>query len=376
MRQRWNYIPYCNGESRYARCATTGPELLSSRLALAIEHGIAFHDALLSLTIHGKPLMGAPWRAFFKFRNWDFCLCAAACELKNGRSLGYALQRLRYFLPEFYLAAIAEAERNGTLAEVLPAFAESMRFSAGFRHRFLMDVSYPLVELLFILPIISSLFIFIIPKFNMIMVELLEGQSSFYFHFLRQFQGMGHLIFQFLIVLIFLFFVLRRFHWEVMSFLEIPLRCLPTFRRQLCATGMMELAVSMQASLRGGRDIVEAVEFSRNTCRQFWLRSRLKRCGQKLDKGMAFDTAWKEVAGNAPINEFFVDYSLDKDALISGFAAMADWNKEQSLRASRFNSLWIMLVLLAINVSIVFCLEYLVFKNLIAIIDNLSNKIW
>ncbi len=376
MQKRYNYIPMAFGEVRYAKTASSGPELLAETLSWAAANGIPFHEALLTLTLHGSPLRCITWMAFFKYRNWDFCLRVAAGDLMAGKSLSEALRRLRYFLPDYYIAGIEEAERNGSLEKTLPAFADSMQTNALVRRSYWRSATYPFVEMLFMFPFIILITVFIAPKFAKIMNSLMEGTSRVPWRFLESMGKAIPAVLGIFLVIVFMYMVLRRFRSGVMEYLEIPLFLLPFFRKQFRAIGMMELAVSMAACLKSGMDVVGAVELSRRACRHFWLRRRLRRCGEKLKSGIPFTTAWQVVAKNDPMSEFFAAGAAEKGTLAEGFAAMTEWNMENSLRTARINSIWLMLGLLSINVMIVFVMEYAVFRSLVRVIEKMSNHIW
>ena len=348
---------------------------MAATLAWAVTHRIAFSDALLSLTIHGVPLSSPSFFRFFHYRNWDYCLQAAVLDLTEGKPLSQALCRLRYFLPDYYLIAVKEAEKNGTLEQTLPAFADCLRFSAGLRRGYWKNISYPLVELYVIAPIIIGMCTFIMPKWNRIMAELL-GHQSVYPNWFVTLAGYGQQIVAIAIIGGILYLLLRRFRWELLSLLEEFLRFVPGWRREFKTVAMMELASAMRACLNSGMDTVAAIHFCRQSCRHLWLQRRLIKCARQLDAGVPFLTAWqKTIAVHDPIPEFLIGSSLAVGNPAAGFSAMIEWNAERAEQAMRYNSTWLMLLLLVFNITLVGGIIFFVFSRLIMIIEHLVNTI-
>lgn len=97
-------------------------------------------------------------------------------ETAKGTPLSTAMRRFPKRFPEFQVRLIEVGERNGTLPEVL----RDVAFMARFNHQLLCLVKevtiVPVMTILFAVLVFSGIFIYIVPEFDKVYQELLEGE--------------------------------------------------------------------------------------------------------------------------------------------------------------------------------------------------------
>ena len=381
---RWMKPSYLTGrynESPEGFLSVPGPALLASTLAWAAKNKVPFPDALRSLMDYGelKPIFFRLWPA----ASWEKALWLAHLDISNGTPLYQALRwRFSNYLPEYYLQAVESAEKDGRLEEVLPHFARHLNFSSDIKTAYASAIFGALLEFFVIGLLFVLVTVFIVPKFEKILHELISGYPMpAWFELLllsvRQIGSAGSWLFLnfFYIIggVIIFFSLMKTRRAYVMMFLEEILVRLPFFRKQLRDIARLELAASLSSYMSAGEDIVSAAKFSRKACRHIWYRKKIDKFIEKISQGGDWLDAWHELDLRDPFCDWLLRNAAARDNVIEGFDSMSDWLLHRVVDSSGRNMLYLFLAGIAINSMIVAFIAFAMFGSLAKIIEYLGK---
>jgi len=369
--------PYTIGRYEEAVTGTlscNGPALLASTLAWAARNGQPFPPAVLTLTERGLPLDNDVLLGLWRRRSWNQRLLELHYDLSNGLPLARALRRrLARFLPEFFLQGVERAEKDGRLAEVLPVFAQRLNVAAELRRQYRMELLAPVLVLWLICGVVSGMQIFIIPKMLKIFNELLEGTFSHHFVILQTLSAWMPTILGEVVLLLILLWFCRPLARLLGRLLGEILVWAPGFRRQLVRKALLEFAAGMAAYLSAGEDLLTAARFSCRSCPQWWLRWKLRRWVRKMEQGVDWQDAWRQMRLPLPLFNLIVANAAARNNLIEGFDTAAEWLYHDFLHTQNRNLLWTALAAVAVNGTLVFLIGWCFFGMLATIVQYLAR---
>jgi len=362
-------------ESPEGTLSTSGPALLARSLAWAVSNDVPFHEVILTLTQNGSAGFNRVLFLLPRSKKWEKCLWTCYSDLVKGVPLYKTLRkRMSYFLPEYYLQAVEKAEKEGHLKEVLPVFAKRLDLACETKKYYKRTIMFPFLEFVVICSILVPMSIFILPRFSFITSDFTLQNTSFDWVagiLLGVIKGWNLL---FVIAFYyFIFYLLGRIFPRarrlVLMLLEEIFIFIPPFRKQLVNLALLELSSSMASYLDIGEDILTAAEFSRKSCNHFWLRRRLGRFINKVQKGENWLEAWKSMNLRQNLSECIIRNAAARENVAVGFDTMSDWFYHKQLSTIKKNGTCFFVSGVLINSAIVFLIMVYVFQLLIKVIS-------
>lgn len=273
---------------------STGPALLVTTLAWAVQNSIPLHQAVLSLTPYGK--VSKRYSLYlFAPKKWKVALDLTYLDLLDGKPLHLTLRdRMCRFLPEYFINAVETAENENRLETVLPHFAKRIDFLACLKTNFKRALILPTTVLIVSAMICTLFSLFIVPKFVRIGEELLAGSNDAwgmsYLSFVSE--TIRHHFFEVILIFAFFVFIYKVAKKPLFWLFDLTMTYVPFFSSILKDLAVLEFSASMGSYLSAGEDILQAAKFSRKACRFHWMRGKLKRFIAEMEKGTPWLDAW------------------------------------------------------------------------------------
>jgi type II secretory pathway component PulF len=376
---------------------TSGPVLLANTLAWAVQNNTPLPDAVLSLTKTGKVKMATDlfslsskgislstqiFPRLLGKANWNSSLHGLYCDLMKGRPLAQSLRRrMKYFLPEYYLQAVARAEQEHTLPQILPAFAKRLNYTSNIKANYAQYLKLPLWEISIITLMAINILIFL----NRFMVELLSETVatrpmliSDYLNIIGYhlkyiiswpFQSMDKFIVFSIFILgcIVLWFCFRM---QILRNLKKLLIIIPGMRRELYELERLEMLACMASYLDAGEDMLKAAKFCLTASHSFRIRYKLKRFIADLEHGTNWLNSWERLKLGSKLDNLLLNTSSTTDQLLDGFETVLQWNSSQVYRQSKYNRRRIVVAMTLFNTLIVAAIVIGIFQCLIYIVNS------
>ncbi|OGV54334.1 MAG: hypothetical protein A2X45_05630 [Lentisphaerae bacterium GWF2_50_93] len=345
-----NNLLYTSGkyaESADGMLSYSKAGILASTIAWAAAHDIPFDEALSTMTdcgtVRGKDDLLPHFSNFFR-KKWSTSLELAIIDIKKGASLHVALKkRLSNYLPAYFLDAVEQAEKEGCLADVMPRFAKRINFMTDIKMKISSALVFPVFEFTIIMLVISGLMIFIVPKFEKIYSELLEGTEtpvilSRYVAVSNWLSSNFFTMFMFFLLFMIIYNPLKPYLKPI--FEEILVR-IPFLNRSVKRNALLELAGSMASYLASGKDIAEAAEISASTIGRPWMRKKLLKFAESVKSGKDWADEWRKMKLGVSINDWIVTNSAARNNPAEGFDTMLVWLSNDVSKSSVKRLRWI-----------------------------------
>ncbi len=347
-------------------------------LAWAAHRKIPFDDAIATL-IPERNTKKALFPNFFAKTNcviwgsgtWRQQISLVIADLKSGHPLSVTLRkRLSSFLSPYCLAAIDKAEKGNCLAEILPHLAANYRFMADTREHFKAALIYPAVQFSVSLVLIFGLYIIIVPKFAVIFNSLLGGiPLPPLFSFISRISSWTSSVFLypiialllmvigapmivigntnirndailfFLIMLQLAFVVLIPFFYlkilvNIMlrlifrpfaNYISFILMKMPFIGGLVKKMALLEIAGAMGTLTAAGYDIAQAARWNAETVSSSWMKKRLAKFANSVEKGEYWADAWEEMKLGSPSQNWIVRNAASRENPKEGFTMLTEW---------------------------------------------------
>ncbi|MFZ2653427.1 MAG: hypothetical protein WAX69_00795, partial [Victivallales bacterium] len=220
--------------------------------------------------------------------------------------------------------------------------------------------------------IAAGLMIFIVPKFQRIMVELYEGNTGYYptmtklvfcvSDFMRAYSSE---ILSLLIIGLCVGFLISTLPIIRRIFEEFLIR-LPVFGWYYKAAAQVELSGSMSAFISSGDDVIKAAKWSIASSRYQFIRARLGRFITSAENGRNWLEAWEDMKLYDPLHNMIIRNAVMRDKLSEGFDTSLRWLRIEIKSSSKGFLQILEIVAILINVvlfgSIIIGLALGVFK--------------
>lgn len=328
--------------------------MLTDTLAWAVTHGISLADAVrtLPLSLSGwrtttrqrwfaRWLADAaqPWRPhppLTRSIRWRWRMDELVALLECGVPLSAALESCagRMF-PGFFIAAVAHAERDGTLDTALPALARQLRMPIVSARQRMAHVAYQAARFIGTLGMFLFLIGSVVPRMIVIMSDLAGTAGGIS-------PTTGHLrlladwtpLFLLGLLPLYLLVVSDRFgEYVALRF--------PFLGRERRRWLLYELAASLAAFLRQGADIVTAAEWSMDATRSPWMQRRVVQFIGAIKAGHSWITAWQDIGLTTPMELWILRQAARREDPAGGFETVAEWGAwDFEVRARRLDQ-WI-----------------------------------
>ncbi len=350
-------------------------------LAWAVRRDIPFHEALSALydiRSTGRRRTGIKTGSFLDrdiaFRERGSLktrLKHAIGDLQDGKALGPTLRKwLSKYLSHYFLAAVENAERNRCLHRILPQLAKSANFRSGLKEHISNCVMYPTIQFSTSMIMILGLYMFMIPKLEIIYEEISRGVplpgllafvntiaaycSQAIFPAIVALLWMvvaapaiiynkidpnSDIYLLLAIVMQLIFFILVPFIYfkATVKFLRFILRPVtnmasnalihvPYLGRQLRKLALLEVAGAMATLTGAGYDIADAARWNADAVSRRWLRRRLAKFANAVESGRYWADAWcEEMKLGSKAHDWIIGNAACRQNPEEGFLTLSEW---------------------------------------------------
>jgi type IV pilus assembly protein PilC len=253
---------------------------------------LIFNEQFLTLSKSGLPLQKSLEMLARQTRSDT--LRAAIEEVQEkvraGKLLSEAFDEVGKF-PKVYASTLSAGERSGSLDKVLLQYVSYQKARRTFRKKFITSLIYPAFLMVFMAVLVSSLMIWVIPRFSEL-YKSLDVPLPFLTRMLIDFSHSLQIAGIVLLVSIFVGVLVLRVAWKSQStrigWDRIKFR-LPIAGKLLLKFSVAEFARTLSTLLQGGIPVVSALETTRASVSSPLL-------------GVAILQAKQEVTGGRPLS--------------------------------------------------------------------------
>lgn len=150
-----------------------------AKTAVGRSEFLLFNKQLASITKAGIPLDRGlrELAADVSSRSMRKLITAIAEELEEGVSIDEAIEKRQKHFPPLYSQILKAGVKTGRLNEMLTSLNRHLEMAQRTRRIVIEAISYPLVVVALTFVVVTSLFIFVIPGFAMVLNDMGDGAS-------------------------------------------------------------------------------------------------------------------------------------------------------------------------------------------------------
>ncbi len=185
-------------------------------------------------------------------------------KVRAGKLLSEAFEEVGKF-PKVYASTLSAGERSGSLDKVLTQYVTYQKARRTFRKKFITSLIYPAFLMVFMTILVSSLMIWVIPRFAELYKNLdvaLPPLTQFLIDFSHSLQIIGIVVLVSLVVGIIVLRAAWQSHSTRLAWDRIKFR-LPLAGKLLLKFAVAEFARTLSTLLQGGIPVVSALETTR-----------------------------------------------------------------------------------------------------------------
>lgn len=294
--------------------------LFARHLAIMLKSGMPFSEALVALReqTDSKKLKEVV----------DYCLEA----VKQGESLGRALQHYQRYFSPLFLHMIEVGEESGSLVSNLEYLALQLKKSYDLKRKVRSAMMYPAIVFIATLGLGAGLAFFIFPKlikfFESLNVTLpLPTRILLWTAYRMQEYGL-HFILATLVVVAIIWY-LRRFRKVKFFFHHLWLR-LPWIGPLVKKVNLAYFARTLSSLLQAGINIVECLEVSSQAMGNLVYAQKLKQAQTRVQSGEAFGDILKEQTQYfPPTASYMIEVGEQTGTLSETLLYLADFYEEE-----------------------------------------------
>lgn len=252
--------------------------LAIKQLALLLQSGVPLFDAVKSLAANsGHEDLSAAFHDI-------------GVKLRAGTSLAMAFKEAFGGLPEYAYQLVSAGEASGKLAGALQQVADQLTYEEGLSQDIKNALIYPSVLIVAGITAVFFVFIVVVPKFS----SMLKGDAQDNIPLLSQLVlNVGNFLnshlWAILAVLVLVVLGIRRALATpaIMSDLRLRLYRLPLVGQWLLEVDIARWSSTLAAMLKGGVDLIKALDFARQGVSAPELSVRLGQCAKDVRSGKA-----------------------------------------------------------------------------------------
>jgi type IV pilus assembly protein PilC len=250
-------------------------------------------------------------------------------KVRGGKLLSEAFEEVGKF-PKVYASTLSAGERSGSLDKVLSQYVTYQKTRRGFRKRFITALIYPAFLMFFMICLVSSLMIWVIPRFAELYKNLdvpLPTLTVVLINFSHSMRIIGTV----LLVAIAVGIVLLRTAWRSAStrltWDRIKFR-LPLAGSLLLKFSVAEFARTLSTLLQGGIPVVSALETTRASMSSPLLAQAIEKAQQEVTGGRSLSAGLRQ-SGFFPVTVLeMVEIGETTGALPTMLDSVADFFEE------------------------------------------------
>jgi len=300
---------------------------------------------------------------------WGYMVHQLSTGLDHGMPLGGVMRRLfRPYFPDYVFSSLVLAEREGRLAEFLPAMAEELRLPREIDQIRKGEFLVGFLKLWVASAVILFCSVFIFPFLIKLTIDVGSVEAFELIHFLSRFDLWLNPILYGLPIVMFLFQIPRFGPWLR--------RFIPYFRRTVYRQALCEFSGSMSIMMKhGNMDLCEAAKWSAKVARKGWKQKRILRFYEAVEQGVSWPDALERMRLGTPTETFIAHNAAHRESPQEGFRELREWSVESLARNSeRSSQRFEFAVTLFIGlISLLFGLK--VFGSLAAMVESMMDLI-
>lgn len=314
---------------------------LADTLAWAVGSGIPLPDALRSLPFYRahspERLEALKWVAwmltptFYWLYNpwlndlrWTERINHVIEDLDKGLELGPTLQWwLGRFVPPFYLQGLMRAESDQRLETALPILAEQMAYPLTVTRRRFLAMLTAIIQVLLVSWVLLFLYTFIVPRIEEIASDM-GGSMWMPALPVATLTSLGVMLMGATLWALGFLLLPRLGQWGDSLSHRIPWVG-PNRRRFL----ILDATRTLCAYLRQGDDLLTAAVQAQQATPSHWLKRRLQRFIQALQRGEPWLDAWQQARLGKKLELWALRNAEAREDPAAGFELVADWTHQR-----------------------------------------------
>lgn len=349
--------------------------MLLDPLAAAVKHDMPVVAALRALIREGSLLRSQSPRSV----TWYRIIRKVTTDVERGKTLCTSLdRRLGRYFPCHYRSALLHAEAQGRLKTVLPIVADAMHSATGGRLRWKAALAYPLIMFWTTFTLASGLFVFIVPKFVCLLEEVGAATDVPPMRLLQTLKDMVWFVWLqvlgWLPVLVPLFVCLKiasAFRWLSLGLAWVAeplLLAVPVVGRQTKRVALLEFTQALSVFVAGGTTLNEAAEFGLKASCSPWMRRRVARFIEDVEKGEYWAEAWERMGAGTAFHTWIIRNAAARNDPASGFRLLQEWLGREVDRTRQRFLVWVEPCGVAINSAFVGGIVYGLFGVIVQVL--------
>lgn len=298
-------------------------------------------------------------------------------SIQSGSTFADALTSYPKIFNRLYVNMVKAGEIGGVLDVVLNRLAEFMEKAQRIKNKVVGAMVYPVVVLFMAFLIVSFLMVFVIPKFEEIFKDLLEGQelpalTQFVMNASRSFGSNGPIAIGLIIVVVTVLKVLRKFDKPryVMDLIKLKL---PIFGPLVSRTAIARFTRTLGTLLTSGVPVLQALNIVRDTAGNEVLANAVVHVHDAVKEGENIAPPLEACGVFPPIVVSMVEVGEETGDLPEMLMKVADnYDDEVDNAVAGLTSVIepLLIVFLAVIVGVI---VIALFMPLISVIGNLSG---
>lgn len=250
----------------------------------------------------GVPLVSALEVLIKQEKNKIFknILIEIAFSVRSGIALSQALSLFPELFDRFIVSSVMAAEQSGQLAFVLKTLAEGLEQKIRIKRKIQSALIYPAVIVGVSVFVVFMLFIFVIPRFEVLYQDMMPGQSLPFLTLF--FIGFGHHVQVyciFYLMALFLSVVATKVLFKmpkVKAFFDCLYMHIPFVGMMKKKLFSAQFSNSLALLLSSGVSLLNALKLAQNSFSNLYYREKLQLVCEKVQEGKALHQSLKESA--------------------------------------------------------------------------------
>ncbi len=306
-------------------------------MAFAVENRIPLADALEAFAKNRRRSL---WSKLLFRDNWE----ELVAELRKGNRLSHVL---RGKIPSYLTYALAFAEKNDKLEQMLPQLANNLRF-----HRFYFtNMSMVIFRNIFFWIILLGFSVFILPNMFKIFDDLFSSAAGSWFY---QYADFLRPEFLFLIPLIIILFTATFVEAMNLHSFDILYLKIPYFGTLIKRRVLSDLSGTFYCILACGADMPQAARAAIASEPRWWLRRRLKKFAARLEAGEFWLDAWqKEIKLDTPQSKWVLSNGVTRDRVQESFSDLQRILNEENINSNYRLDIVMEIIVILINALLI-----------------------
>lgn len=259
--------------------------LFNQKLVVLLKSGTSFINALRIII------------ANMKKSNFKEILLKVESDIENGIQISDAFYSSELPFHKIYRASMLAGEKSGAIESIIEKFNIYLEKINNIKRKTISSLSYPVFLFIFMILIIFVIMIFVIPRFSSFFESFESKLPAITLIFVSISNWLKGNILSVLLVLLFLYFSLKRiekFNKRIIIFDYLKLK-IPFLGKIILQNSMAVFSRTLSILISGGIPIPEATEIAIETFSNKYLFSQVKDVPEKIKEGNLLSDVFKDI---------------------------------------------------------------------------------